>query len=418
MRRRVKSLSPVFISRDAVIPLIVVVPMLIAPTCPSKVPPPPGDAGVGEVTPDAIAAAHVPSTADARGAYKNASGPYGVGVLSAELPRDARDAAPLSILVRWPMAAPEDATTPPERFPLVIFSHGAGGGSEAFAELSDHWASHGYVVIHPTHSDSVKLRRERGERFDDPRNAAQQVVSKVRPRDRVADVKLILDSLDRVETLIAEHSPGPGADRDGHAMNPGAQDARPDQSIDRPGATPRLNRERIAIAGHSAGALTAQMVAGLRFTGRRLSAGWDFHDARIKAAVVISGQGLSRPALSADSWKRIEIPMIVYAGSEDRSPVNDETPAGRRHPFEYAPPGDKYLVYIDGATHGSYQGRQAARVLRDRTPDNLAYITDLVAFGTLSFLDAYLKDDPAARLYLTSGEIARYPGGRVEFRQK
>ncbi|TWT45716.1 Alpha/beta hydrolase family protein [Phycisphaerae bacterium RAS1] len=378
------------------------------PSCPRKSAPPPADTGTGDVTSDALAASRVPSTADAPGAYQNAAGPFEVGVLTASLD-DPSNEKQLPILVRWPRELRDAGQPTPGSFPLVIFSHGAGGSSDAFPELSDHWAGHGYVVVHPTHSDSVKLRREQGERIRDFANAAQQVVSKVRPQERVADVVLILDSLAQIEEMIAQHAPDSAAG-DGEPRDPAVPAS----------AVMRIDRERIAIAGHSAGALTAQMLAGVRFTGRgsRLIGNRTFRDPRIKAAIVISGQGLGRPAFSADSWKKIEIPMMVYAGSNDHSPVSDETPAGRRHPFEYAPPGDKYLVYIDGATHGAYQGRETARILREGTPDNIDYITDVVAFGTLSFLDAYLKNDPAARAYLASDEITRYPGGRVEFRRK
>lgn len=306
---------------------------------------------------------------------------------------DANRDRSLPVTVRWPDGASDvGATSRPMVFPLVVFSHGAGGSREAFRELSEHWAAGGYVVIHPTHSDSIKLRRERGERVGALRGGAAGVVRNVKPDERVDDIKWILDALDVIEARLA----------------------------DRSGSAVRIDRERIAVAGHSAGALTTQMIAGLRFTGRgrRLIGERDFSDSRVKAAIVISGQGLGRPALSAESWERIEIPMMVYAGSEDYSPVSDETPAGRRHPFEYAPRGDKYLVFISGATHGSYQGRDAVRILSETPPKNIDYIADVVKLGTLAFIDAYLKGDLTARRYLESDAIAAYPGGQLEFRRK
>lgn len=336
------------------------------------------------------------SATDDSGAYKPGTGPFRVATADFEL-RDVDRKKSLPVRVRWPVTsdapgsqAAESADRPPV-FPLIVFSHGAGGDSDAFPQLSKHWASHGYVVVHPTHSDSIRLRRAQGEKLENIRNAAQQVVRKVRPEERVEDVKQVLDSIDEIEGLIASQN----------------------------GAV-RINRDRIAVAGHSAGALTTQMIAGLRFTGRgRLLVGdRDFSDPRVRAAIVISGQGLGRPALARDSWQLIRIPMMVYAGSEDYSPVSDETPAGRRHPFEFAPPGDKFLVFIEGATHGSYQGRLAARVIGEKPPANTKYITDVVAFGTLAFLDAYLKDDAAARDYLSSDALAEYPGGRLEFLRK
>ena len=47
------------------------------------------------------------------------------------------------------------------------------------------------------------------------------------------------------------------------------------------------------------------------------------------------------------------------------------------------PPGDKYLAFIEGATHLSFV---------DAMPFNdLPYVRDLTAIVTVAFLDAYLK---------------------------
>ena len=51
-------------------------------------------------------------------------------------------------------------------FPLIVFSHGAGGDRSAFESLGNDLAAHGYVVVFPTHADSIKLRREQGETID------------------------------------------------------------------------------------------------------------------------------------------------------------------------------------------------------------------------------------------------------------
>lgn len=52
---------------------------------------------------------------------------------------------------------PPSTDDQPGPFPLVVFSHGMGGSAAAFASLSECLASHGYVVVHPTHADSVSL---------------------------------------------------------------------------------------------------------------------------------------------------------------------------------------------------------------------------------------------------------------------
>jgi predicted dienelactone hydrolase len=39
--------------------------------------------------------------------------------------------------------------------PLIVFSHGDGGSREGVTELGRAWAASGYVVVAPTHADSV-----------------------------------------------------------------------------------------------------------------------------------------------------------------------------------------------------------------------------------------------------------------------
>ncbi|MCY7292883.1 MAG: hypothetical protein LH615_11955, partial [Ferruginibacter sp.] len=51
----------------------------------------------------------------------------------------------------------------PGLFPVIIFSHGAGGSKTAFASLSTFLASCGYICIHPTHyRHNVNILRESG----------------------------------------------------------------------------------------------------------------------------------------------------------------------------------------------------------------------------------------------------------------
>lgn len=149
---------------------------------------------------------------------------------------DAQRDKDLTVRIRYPVIT-EDHPGP---FPLVVFSHGAGGSCDAFASLSAFLVSNGYIVVHPTHSDSLTLvpREQRGERTRDLIRNPRGIVEKVDLRDRVADVKYILDSVDAIE-----------------------------EEIDQPGL---IDREKFAMAGHSAGAMTTQVLGGMEFVlGRR-----------------------------------------------------------------------------------------------------------------------------------------------------
>ncbi|MBI5863673.1 MAG: hypothetical protein HZB38_04020 [Planctomycetes bacterium] len=324
---------------------------------------------------------------DRSAGYKLEPGPYAVDLVSDFPLYDKRRDKNLPLLIRCPKNAPEK-----ELLPLVVFSHGAGGAGDAFGEWSAHLASHGYVVVHPTHDDSLKLRRKQGEDLSALRADPNKLRESVNPAERLADVRLILDSLDKIE------------------------DKRPELKI---GDKGRIDRNRIAIAGHSAGAYTAQVALGAKVRLPRHGAAlFSIGDDRIKAAVIISGQGLTNKSLSAESWKDIKKPMLVFAGSLDVVSISNETPESRRHPFEYAAPGEKYLVYIDGATHGSYQGRGLSSLLGEEPTTDVKLITDTVASATLAFLDSTLGADSKARTYLAGDGLVKLSGGAAEFKRK
>jgi predicted dienelactone hydrolase len=87
------------------------------------------------------------ATAAGPGGYKVDAGPWKVASEDLVL-RDERRQKDLEITVRYPVVDANAAG----RFPLVVFSHGAGGSRAAFPDLTAHWASHGYIVVLPTHS--------------------------------------------------------------------------------------------------------------------------------------------------------------------------------------------------------------------------------------------------------------------------
>lgn len=284
---------------------------------------------------------------------------------------------PLPLRVRAPVPTAEE----PGPFPLVIFSHGMGGGLDAFEHLSQHLASHGYVVIHPQHADSIALQRERGVSRDEIRRMfSQGGTSRVSIRGRVDDCLWIVDAIKKIE-----------------------QEA---------GIEGRTDTSRAVAAGHSAGAMTAQALAGLKFAPKRTrrSIAMD-DDGRFDAFVIVSGQGLNTPSLREDSWEDFDRPTLVFAGSEDTSRVSAETPESRRHPYEKAPAGDKFLVYIDGATHSSYQGKESPNADEKR-------IEALTSHATLAFLDGYIRGNEAALAWLKESAPGKFAGVEAEYRSK
>jgi predicted dienelactone hydrolase len=324
-----------------------------------------------------------PAGADAAG-YKLVPGPWPVGVIDRLVLKDQRRHKNVEVTVRYPRA---NGTRTRASWPLVVFSHGAGGSRAAFPELTTHWASHGYVVVVPTHADSVALRalRQNARRAFD-----------VDQLDRLADVVLVVDSLEQIEKKM-----------DGfHGRR-----------------AMRIDRDRIGIAGHSAGALTAQMAVGVKVRLSRGSGESELKsvgDPRFKAAIVISGQGTINRMLTRDSWNELARPFLVITGSKDVVPISRETPESRQEPFLLARPGQKFLLFIEGATHSSYAGRatmpaSGAPLVTDA---DLRMITGVTSSATLAFWDAYLENDDHAREYLASDDLVKFAGGRAQLKRK
>ena len=121
--------------------------------------------------------------------------------------------------------------------PLVIFSHGLGGSREGGKAWGEHWSANGYLVIHLQHPGSDDaLWKGPGEGAPKQRLArgatAEQLLG------RVDDVRFVLDEISRLRT-----------------------------KADAPAWIKRADLTRIAMTGHSFGALTTMALAGVRYPG-------------------------------------------------------------------------------------------------------------------------------------------------------
>ncbi|HEX8153701.1 MAG TPA: alpha/beta fold hydrolase [Thermoanaerobaculia bacterium] len=244
--------------------------------------------------------------------YRVDAGPNAVGAIPLATLRDAARNKELEMSIEYPTKAGPH--------PLIIFSHGFGGSSRGYVGLSSYWASYGYVVIKPTHADSgtAQTLREAAEVWE-TQTAADH-------RNRVQDVRFIIDSIDALEAKYPE-------------------------------LKGKIDRERIGVGGHSYGALTAVMIAGAK-TFEQSGASSRQTDARVDAIVAMSPQGPeANIGLTEQSWDEIQIPALFMTGTGDRGPGGRE-PSWRREPFERAAAGDKWFISIPGAQHFSFAGRQ------------------------------------------------------------
>ncbi len=330
-------------------------------------------------------------------------GEYRVTTTDVTLHDEARN-KDLELRVRVPVVDGEKGQKAPGAgWPLLVFSHGAGGSRDAFGGLQEMLASHGYVCIAPTHGDSISLRRrsgkgDAGELFSP--EGRSKLLRQVKLADRVADCVLIVDQVAGISALVEKAG--------GHAF--------------------AINKEQVAVAGHSAGAFTAQLCAGVKIRGiavGKTGQGYvSIGDPRFRAAVIISGQGTASRSLGEDSWSALKIPIMVFTGSQDESPpqMGSETPETRQHPYEKSrgvakggPPA--YLVFIDGATHSSYQGKGAG-LLGEKPRTDAGEIEQAVNTSVLTFLDAHVRADARAKATLEGDALSRTIPGKVRYEKK
>ncbi len=302
------------------------------------------------------------------GVYKPQPRPFTVETSGEIILRDTRRNKLLPVYATWPKG---DGP-----FPVIVYSHGAfGSGDMVMGGLPAYWSSYGYVCLMPTHGDSMKQLRARG--LD-----RRQALAAVRPSpetgwspiwsERPADMTFLLDALDQLEEKL-------------------------------PALQGKMDRSCIGAGGHSLGAYTAQLVGGATVDtpgGKAQS----FTDKRVSAILLLSGQGSGQQGLAGDSWNSFLKPLMTMTGSQDRG-AQRQGPEWKREPFERSPAANKYHVFIEGAHHGSFNGRMRSAAQQ--------LIFGYVQMATLAFWDAHLKDDTAGKDWLRSGALNEDSKGAV-----
>ena len=168
---------------------------------------------------------------------------------------------------------------------------------------------------------------------------------------------------------------------------------------------------QVAATGHSLGGLTAMAMAGASTLDLTTGQRQRFADPRIKAGVFISPPG-SLPIVDAQGFSEINVPAFYTTATDDIIMVPDTTWEWHKDGFRYAPPGDKYLLVLNGADHylGGIVGRDDLKV-NPRASEYLSLTNGL----TTAFLASYLKGQSGALAVLTTsgfvspsvGELAR-----------
>ncbi|MBD2431451.1 MULTISPECIES: alpha/beta hydrolase family protein [Fischerella] len=336
---------------------------------------------------------------------------YDVGIVDNIILNDAQRNRQIPIKVSYPEGQQGS-------FPVIIFSHGAGASKDDYAPLTRFWASQGYICIQPTHADSIALNRQQGN-SENLRESVRQMLGDAKGwKDRATDVSFIISSLSELERQA-------------------------------PQLKGKMNTQRIGVGGHSYGAYTAQLVGGATIDIPGGAKAQSFADRRVRAVLLLSPQGAGQQGLTRNSWANFKLPMMTMTGSRDRG-AQGQGPEWKEEPFKYSPAGDKYLVFIEGATHFSFSGRLAQGGGEAQTQaqgqgrpgwrlrehfgggqgggfgtrrrfgggQQEENIFNYVKVASISFWDAYLKQDSQAKNYLKSDGLQADSNGDVSVSSK
>ena len=276
------------------------------------------------------------------------------------------------------------APTTGHDLPVLLLSHGHGRSNNlsslnGYGPLANFWAAHGFAVIQPTHLSSKSIGL-----------APETPGAPLFWRSRVEDMKHILDQINLVEALVPE-------------------------------IAGRLDRSRIAVAGHSMGGHTAGMLLGAQLTDEdgthvRLT------DHRIKAGVLLAPPGSGGADLSAIAFERypffrqptfaeMTTPTLVVVGEKDVNPNLTIRGADWQADPYYLSTGSKCLLTISGAGHGlgGVSGYDAAETT-DESPERVATVQRL----TWAYLRTALYPEDSAWSVARAALAEVHELGRVE----
>lgn len=245
-----------------------------------------------------------------------------------------------------PMLAVRDAKPAAGKFPLVVYAPSFSAWTFENADMCEILASHGYVVIS---SPSMG-----------------------------AGTRSMTTDLEGLETQAADI-----AFLIGYAHS-----------------LPQADTSRVAVAGFSWGGM-ANVFAAAR-------------DSRIKALVSLDGSVRYHPQLIAEAKyvtaARVAVPMLFMA----QKPMSMESLAGRGKPLNTSLLNDMRFsdVYIN-TMHPMEHGHFSASGLRmarddqfgDYTRDEVSQAYSWTVRYVGNFLDAYLKDDKAAKAFLANTPV-------------
>lgn len=262
---------------------------------------------------------------------------------------------------------------PPKKRPVIIWSHGLGGGRDGAGFISRFLAEYGYIVIHIQHAgtDTTMWEGKPGHPWDVIRATE---VTRDMTLDRYQDVPFLLSQLPSIEQ-----------------SNGLIKDC--------------VDYDRIGMSGHSFGALTSQVMSGQLFPDKD-DALVSYKQDAFKASIFYSFSAMSHLG-DTDPQKMfgdMTIPMFFMTGTEDDSPISGQDYRHRLPAYNCAGSDEKHVLVIQDGDHMVFTGSRGKLAFNPKREIQ----EELIQYSSLAFWEVYLNDNAAAKAWLNGQGFRDY----------
>lgn len=263
--------------------------------------------------------------------------------------------------------------------PVIFWSHGLGGSADGAAFLSRFLASNGYIMVHVQHqgTDISIWEGKKGHPWDIIRNTH---ISRDMTLNRFADIPFILNNLNN---WMKKHEP----------------------------IKTHVDIKNLGMSGHSFGALTTQVMAGMSFPDQNENL-LDLYDDRFKAGILYSPGSIEHLGdINPDEvYQNIKLPLFHMTGTQDGSPLSELGYEMRLAVYENSNT-EKHLLVLKDGDHMIFAGS------RGKLGHNKNRKTheSIIKIASLAFWDMKLKNCPKAKTWLTQGGFKGYLNGNATY---
>ena len=273
-------------------------------------------------------------------------------------------------------------------YPVVIISHGAGGNWDTHYAQASYLASYGYAVLCLEHVGSNTDRMKSSIRI--LHNLREMIHDSREVLGRPADVSFAIDQA--------------------------TQWSRENEKL-----RGRLDLGHVGVMGHSFGAFTTMVVAGMRpaldWIEPKLAPGSglgpNLADERLKCGIALSPQAPGEPFFLKESYSSLRVPLMGISGTKDKQ-QNGEPPIARYESFKLWPEMEKknLFIWLANASHLDFTDSTGSDV-HGRDSTTRADVQTVVRPAILMFFNQCLKNQKSPSNLISSVTLKPYLGGLV-----